>query len=29
MPKNGDWMNDLEELLTIIGELYNVSVKKH
>jgi transcription-repair coupling factor (superfamily II helicase) len=29
MKKNGEWMNDLEELLTIISELYNVSVKKH
>jgi len=29
MKKIGEWMNDLEELLTIISELYNVSVKKH
>ncbi len=27
--KSGEWMNDVEELLTIISELYNVSVKKH
>ncbi|MFA7700940.1 MAG: hypothetical protein WCX85_03605, partial [Bacilli bacterium] len=29
MRKIGDWMNDLEDLLIIINELYNVSVKKH
>ncbi|MFA5421387.1 MAG: transcription-repair coupling factor [Bacilli bacterium] len=27
--KSGDWLNELEEILTIISELHNVSVKKH
>jgi hypothetical protein len=27
--KVGEWLNDLEELLLIISELYNDSVKKH